>query len=374
MCGFVALTEGCSSPTGQDVCASLTHRGPDSCGHIRLGSIRMEMHFRRLAIVDLEKRSDQPFGDPETGVTLYNGELYNVEELRFLLARRGHRFITTGDTEVMHILLLQPDWLELLGKADGMFAFLAVSPNGSIRYGRDRSGIKPLYEALSSTGRLLGVASEIAPLREAGVVRAVDTTAVAAAAMFLWVPPPASGWQDCKQVEAGSVVELFAGRDERGVWQLPALAASDSNGDVRQSVRESLLRQVNADVPVALLLSGGLDSSWLACELVDMGLHVPLLSARFLHRSGRAAEPFEDDAPFAQRVAQTLGQTPIWFDLDERCLQHIPDMVDAVEQPFGDPAAIALLGLSKAASMHAKVLLSGIGVEEVFLGYERYRA
>jgi asparagine synthase (glutamine-hydrolysing) len=332
----------------------------------------VELHFRRLAIVDLDQRSDQPFGDPKTAVTVYNGEIYNAEDLRSLLSSRGHRFVTSGDTEVIHVLLQQPDWLQLLGKVDGMYAFVVVSSDGWIRYGRDRSGIKPLYEALSTSGRLLGLASAITPLREAGVVREVDTIAVAAAAMFLWVPPPATGWRDCQQVEPGSVVSVRVGGNERRVSWLPAL--EPGHGDIRQAVQESLFRQVQADVPVALLLSGGLDSSWLAYELADMGIRMPFLSARFVQRENGGAEPFEEDAPYAERIAQSLGQSPIWLDLDERCLRHIPSMVDTVEQPFGDPAAITLRGLCDVAARHAKVVLSGIGVEEIFLGYERYQA
>lgn len=373
MCGFVVLIDRNTPTDGHDVCSAISHRGPDSCGHayVRSASIRLDLHFRRLAIVDLDARSDQPFGDEESGITLYNGELYNADELRRELADRGHHFRTSGDTEVVHVLLQQHDWQELLAQADGMYAFVALSPEGAIRYGRDRCGIKPLYEAFSHSGKLLGLSSEIAPLRQAGVVGDVDEVSVAAAAMFLWVPPPATGWRGCRQVAAGSVVSKAAGADDLEIWNLPTLA---SGGDIRQSVRESLRRQVHADVPVALLLSGGLDSSWLAYELAEMGLRVPLLSARFAQRATQTAEPFEADAPYAARVAHSLGQAATWFDLDDRVLQHIPHMVDAVEQPFGDPAAIALMGLSRAASEHAKVLLSGIGVEEVFLGYERYQA
>lgn len=372
MCGFVVLCGHTSTRRGHDVCESISHRGPDSCGHVTLGAPAVEMHFRRLAIRDLDRRSDQPFGDPAVGVTVYNGELYNIEELRDLLAARGYQFSTSGDTEVMHALLSQPDWRVLLGRADGMYAFVRVDADGSLRFGRDRAGIKPLYQALATDGRLLGLASEIAPLRQAGMVREVDVVAVAASAMFLWVPPPATGWHGCQQVEPGSVTQVDTGTGVHHVFRIPDLGSGDP--DIRNAVRSSLRRQVQADVPVALLLSGGLDSTWLAYELAAMDIEVPFLSARFVHRAGGHAEPFQDDAPYAKRVAEELGRSPVWFDVGDSSLREIPAMVDAVEQPFGDPAAIALLGLSRAAADHATVLLSGLGVEEVFLGYQRYQA
>ena len=373
MCGFlVATTERAD---GTDACADIAHRGPDALGHLQIDAgVPLSLHFRRLAIVDLDPRSDQPFGDRRRGVLLYNGEIYNADELRLVLKRRGVAFHTRGDTEVLYELLLQPDWSKLLDRVDGMFSFVLVVA-GELRYGRDRFGVKPLYEAVSSNGNLLGLSSQVAALKAAGILGGVDPGAVAASAMFLWVPPPATGWRGCALVEPGTVwTRSGVDAPPRLAWRAPTATAA-AVPDLAEAVRLSLARQVQADVPVALLLSGGLDSSWLAVELSRAGHEeIPLLAARQAAGLTAGAEPFQEDAPFAERVATSLGRQVQWSDLNVDLLGAIPEMVAALEQPFGDPAAITLMRLSDAAAERATVLLSGVGVEELFLGYERYQA
>ncbi len=376
MCGFVLTVGRPFAPEDSDICDAIAHRGPDSCGHLELGdgAWAAKLHFRRLAIVDLQPRSDQPFALGESGTLLYNGEIYNAADVRATLRERGIRFSTTGDTEVMHAVLRQDDWLALLSTVDGMYSFAFINGRGVLRYGRDRLGIKPLYEARDAAGRLLGLASELEPLRRAGVIGDVDQVAVAASVMFLWVPPPASGWRAVRATEPGTITTQLLSQETESPTVSTLGDPPAFLGGIRAAVRLSLRRQVEADVPVALLLSGGLDSTWLAYELAEMGLDVPLLSARSTRGSRTAYEPFQDDAPYAARVAEALGRSVTWFELDDRVLSGIPAMVATMEQPFADPAAISLLGLSQAARQEATVLLSGVGVEELFLGYERYRA
>ena len=376
MCGFVVLLNRPVPhwPSRPDLCTALGHRGPDASGHMDLdgASWHAELHFRRLAVVDLDPRSDQPFGSPERGVMVYNGEIYNAPQLRAVLRRRQVTFATEGDTEVLYELLLQPDAPRLLDQVDGMFAFALVMPDGEVRYGRDRLGVKPLYEASDSAGRLVALASEIEPLRAAGLTGDADAVAVAQGAMFLWTPPPRTGWQRVRAVSAGTVLSRGpAGYDEASAWW-EAGAVSPAE-DIGAAVRESVARQVRADVTVGLLLSGGLDSSWLGVEMVREGFTGPALAARTRNASA-TAEPFEDDAPYAARVARRLGLPLTWVDLDVDVLRRIPELVTTMEVPFGDPAAVALMQLSRAARDEATVLLSGLGVEELFLGYERYQA
>ncbi|MCX5090342.1 asparagine synthase (glutamine-hydrolyzing) [Streptomyces sp. NBC_00365] len=373
MCGFVVVLN--RGAAGCDPCTTIEHRGPDSSGHQDLHGPdwHASLHFRRLAIVDVGPRSDQPFGDAERGFLVYNGEIYNVPQMRSTLRSRGVRFTTEGDTEVLYELLLQPDAAGLLGQVDGMFAFVQVLPDGQVRYGRDRLGIKPLYVASDASGGVVALASEVAPLRAIGLADHVDPVAVAQGAMFLWTPPPRTGWLGVRAAPIGSVHCLRPPRYARPrlVWQAEDTAPAQ---DIGEAVRESVRRQVRADVPVGLLLSGGVDSTWLGVELHRAGFSGPVFSAReALPREG-SAEPFEGDAPYAERVARRLGVPPHWVDLDVDVLRQIPEMVSAMELPFGDPAAIALMRLARAARDEATVLLSGVGVEEIFLGYERYQA
>ncbi|MGW0206741.1 asparagine synthase (glutamine-hydrolyzing) [Streptomyces sp. NPDC003233] len=377
MCGFVVLLNR-SAPhrpsSHPDLCAALAHRGPDASGHLDLdgGNWHAELHFRRLAIVDLDPRSDQPFGSPERGVLVYNGEIYNAPHLREVLRKRHVRFTTAGDTEVLYELLLQPDAPRLLDQMDGMFAFALLLPDGELRYGRDRLGIKPLYEAVDTMGRTVALASEIEPLRAAGLAGDADPVAVAQGAMFLWTPPPRTGWQRVRAVPIGTVLSRRAtGCDPASPWWRAGAATPPE--DIGTAVRESVARQVRADVTVGLLLSGGLDSSWLGVEMIRDGFAGPALAAR-PRNAAATTEPFEDDAPYAARVARRLGLPLTWVDLDVDVLRLIPELVTTMEVPFGDPAAVTLMQLSRAASGEATVLLSGLGVEELFLGYERYQA
>ncbi|MFJ5530152.1 asparagine synthetase B family protein [Streptomyces sp. NPDC093261] len=377
MCGFVLLLNQAArhrTPSDPDPCAVLAHRGPDADGHLDLdgGDWRAELHFRRLAVVDLDPRSDQPFGTPERGALVYNGEIYNAPRLRELLRGRGAVFTTEGDTEVLYELLLQPDAPGLLDQVDGMFAFALVLPDGEVRYGRDRLGVKPLYAASDAGGRLAALASEIEPLRAAGLAGDADPVAVAQGAMFLWTPPPRTGWQRVRAVPAGTVLAARApGYDEVSVhWRAGAAAPA---ADIGAAVRTSVARQLRADVTVGLLLSGGLDSTWLGVEMARHGFAGPSFAAR-PRTTAAGAEPFEDDAPYAARVARRLGLPLTWVDLDVDVLRRIPELVATTEVPFGDPAAVVLMQLSQAARGEATVLLSGLGVEELFLGYERYQA
>ncbi|MDQ0762566.1 asparagine synthase (glutamine-hydrolyzing) [Streptomyces canus] len=377
MCGFLVLLNGAARSRSRslpDPCEALAHRGPDASGHLALvgPGWRAVLHFRRLAVVDLDPRSGQPFGSPERGVLVYNGEVYNAPYLRELLRGRHVRFTTEGDTEVLYELLLQPDAPQLLDEVDGMFAFALVLPDGEVRYGRDRLGVKPLYVAVDAAGDMVGLASEIEPLRAAGLTGGADPVAVAQGAMFLWTPPPRTGWQRVSSVPAGTVLSRRApGYDEASAWwRAPALAPA---ADIAAAVRESVARQVRADVKVGLLLSGGLDSTWLGVELLREGFTGPAFSARS-RTAVPGTEPFEEDAPYAARVADELGLPLAWVDLDVDVLRRIPELVTTMELPFGDPAAVALMQLSRAARDEATVLLSGLGVEELFLGYERYQA
>ncbi|MCF1506626.1 asparagine synthetase B family protein [Streptomyces glomeratus] len=353
---------------------ALAHRGPDADGHLDLdgGSWHAELHFRRLAVVDLASRSNQPFGTPERGVLVYNGEIYNAPQLRELLRGRRVAFTTEGDTEVLYELLLQPDAPRLLDEVDGMFAFALVLPDGEVRYGRDRLGVKPLYTASDAAGRLVALASEIEPLRAAGLAGEADPVAVAQGAMFLWTPPPRTGWQRIRAVPTGTMLATRAPRyDEVSPrWRAGPTGPAE---DIGTAVRVSVARQLRADVRVGLLLSGGLDSTWLGVEMARHGFSGPSFAAR-PSTPAVGGEPFEDDAPYAARVARRLSLPLTWVDLDVDVLRRIPELVVATEVPFGDPAAVVLLQLARAARGKATVLLSGLGVEELFLGYERYQA
>ncbi|MGW1757717.1 asparagine synthase (glutamine-hydrolyzing) [Streptomyces mirabilis] len=378
MCGFVVLLNRSAQfppSSSADPCTALAHRGPDASGHLNIHGPdwHAALHFRRLAVVDLDQRSDQPFGSPDRGVMVYNGEIYNAPQLRETLRKRHVAFTTEGDTEVLYELLLQPDASRLLDQVDGMFAFVLVLPDGELRYGRDRLGVKPLYAASDGAGRLAALASEIEPLRAARLAGDADAVAVAQGAMFLWTPPPRTGWQRVRVVPAGTVL---AQRPPRYVHTSPWWQAGPVSpaGNIGAAVQESVARQVHADVPVGLLLSGGLDSTWLGVELARKGFTGPAFAARSGRSAAASAEPFEDDAPYAARVARWLGVPLTWVDLDVDVLRRIPELVTTMELPFGDPAAFALMQLSRAARSEATVLLSGLGVEELFLGYERYQA
>jgi asparagine synthase (glutamine-hydrolysing) len=336
------------------------HRGPDSAG--RWEDDRVGLAMRRLAIIDVEG-GDQPVFD-ESGaiVVVANGEIYNYRELRAGLAARGHTLRTEGDVEVV------PHLYEEYGDAcfehlRGMFAVaLWDARRGALLLARDRFGIKPLYVAETPHGPAF--ASEIAPLLELGVERETSLQALADYLTLGYVPGPQTALAAVQRIEPGTVVTYENGsRTSRRYWQLGPPQEERPLEDV---LAEAVRLHLRSDVPLALLLSGGLDSSLIASFAAEeLGEPPRTFSVGF----GDAAY---DELHAARAVADALGSRHEEVAVRPDAAHDLPQIVARLEEPLADSSAIPLWYVCRAVGAEVKVGLAGDGGDEIFGGYSRY--
>lgn len=356
---------------------ALRPRGPDGAGVVAHG--RVAFGHRRLKIIDLSERGQQPMEDPELGLTIvFNGCIYNHKALREALAGRGYRFFSASDTEV--ILKAYHAWgTGCVERLNGMFAFaIHDRDTGRVFLARDRLGIKPLY--YTKTPGALRFASTLPALLEASKRRPdVDPTALHHYLTFHSVVPAPrtilSGY--AKLPPATTVVfEPYGTFRERCYWR-PVYERDGGGADeseVRDAVLEHLQRAVErrlvADVPVGVLLSGGVDSSLLVALLARAGLHeFDTFSIGFESAGGEEGDEFR----YSDLVAERFGTRHHKIRVDAKTLlEHLPACVEAMSEPMVSHDNIGFFLLGKYVSEHVKVVQSGQGADEVFGGYHWY--
>ncbi len=355
---------------------SLAPRGPDGDGLWSAGGVGL-VH-RRLAIIDLSERGAQPMADEALGLTVaFNGCIYNHRELRAELEAGGAVFASDADTEVL--LKGWAAWGEgMLDRLAGMFAFALVEASGRVVLARDRLGVKPLYLA-GEDGGPLRFASTLPALVAAG---RVDTTVdpVALHHYLSWhsvVPAPRTILRGARKLPPATVlvVEPDGTRRERVYWDPPfardeAHAPADWADAVREATRVAVRRRMVADVPVGILLSGGLDSSLIVALLAEEGQRgLATFSVGFPDAGGREGDEFE----FSDLVAERFGTDHHQIRVEpERLLPALPRAVEAMSEPMVSHDAVAFWLLSEEVAHHRKVVQSGQGADEVFGGYYWY--
>jgi asparagine synthase (glutamine-hydrolysing) len=361
VCGILGLAAaGPVDPARVDAVELMHHRGPDGEGRYASGPIALAA--RRLAIIDLET-GDQPLAN-EAGdvVCVLNGEIYNYRELRSELTAAGHVFRSQGDVEVVpHLYEEHGD--AFLERLRGMFALaLWDERRGRLLVARDRFGIKPLY--LAEVDGALAFASEIRPLLALGAGTEPDPQAIADYFAFGYVPGEATGLATVRRLLPGHALVWEDGRTRRLEWWRPEPSRdlTELDGTLREAVRLHL----RSDVPLAVLLSGGLDSS-LVAALAASELDEPLntFSVGF-------ADPELDERSHARAVAEAIGSNHEEVVVEARVAADLPEVAARLEQPLADPAAIPLWYLSRAVAGAVKVALAGDGGDEAFGGYSRY--
>ncbi len=369
MCGFVGVVApGAQSRFGGRVRAAalrLSHRGPDSEGFFEDGDC--VLGFRRLAILDLE-HGHQPMRGADGSILVCNGEIYNFRELAAALP--PGRLRTRSDAEVA-LATLEREGAAALTRFDGMFALARWDPRRrTLLLARDRLGIKPLYHA--RLGDAFVFASEIRALLALGVRAAANPEAIDVHATFLWNPGPETAFSGILRLPPGTALELRDGNARSSRYWRMAPSPVSGRADpvaVREAVVSDVRRQLVSDVPVGLLLSGGLDSSFIACALPEGTVRRAYTLA--FPRRDLSNDIVRDETRYARLAAQARGielvEVPLEFST-ERFLRA----VRAIEEPVGDPAAIATIALSSRAE--EKVLLSGMGGDELWGGYPRFRA
>jgi asparagine synthase (glutamine-hydrolysing) len=357
----------------------IAHRGPDAGGVWSHEGERVSLHLghRRLSIIDLSTAADQPFS--KGNLTLvYNGELYNFKELRAELAASGASFDTASDTEV--VLEAWRHWgPDALKRFRGMFAFaLADTTTGELVLARDPLGIKPLLYLERGEGVVF--ASELKALTTAlGSELRIDTGAMVASMLYYWVPEQRCSIQGVQKLPAGSWARFRPGSkpEVSSYWRVQDAAAEAAGrpaADLRAVIEESVAAHLVADVPVSSFLSGGLDSSIITVLAHKDSANVDAYTITFRPEDQRL-EAMPDDAVYARKVAKQFGINLHEIEIAPNIVDLLPRMVDILDEPIGDPAAINTLLMCEAARERGvKVILSGMGADELFGGYRKHLA
>jgi asparagine synthase (glutamine-hydrolysing) len=350
--------------------ASLVHRGPDSGGEYIDGPVGLAA--RRLSIIDLAG-GDQPMASEDGScVVVQNGEIYNYPELRHELEREGHTFRTHCDTEV-HLHLYERYGPEYARRLRGMFA--AAIWDASARrlvLVRDRYGIKPLY--YRDTGDVLEFASELRALPRGEI----DLDALEAFLAFNSIPAPYSIFRDTRKLPAGHLlvwnegggmeIARYARPGPVPVEELRGDDEAELVEELRARLRDSVRAHLLSDVPVGVLLSGGVDSAVLAALAAQ---ETP--EAVHTFTIGFAERSFDERAD-ARLVAERYGTNhhELLVRPDPRLL--LPALAEAFDEPFADSSALPTYLVAQLAAEHVKVALSGEGGDELFGGYYTYAA
>jgi asparagine synthase (glutamine-hydrolysing) len=386
MCGFAGVVAWderyrTSRETLATMSAAVAHRGPDGEGSFfnhekEIGGRgpQCAMAFRRLAILDLDERANQPFGI-EGKTLVFNGEIYNFRELRKELSgiRPEYAWRTSGDTEVLG--LAYAVWGEkCLDRLNGMFAFAVWDEEKrELFLARDRMGQKPLYVAMPQG---LGAAGAIAFASEISALRClpwfdseIDRTALGEYLRFGYIGNERSIYRSVRKLAPAMWQRYSEGKQAGGCYFSPneISAEAGTGASVRSRVVRAVGRQLVADVPVGCFLSGGIDSSIVALAMKEAGQNVFTFSIGF-------KDARYDETQFAAEVADHLRTSHRQFTVEPDAAADLMALARVYGEPFGDSSALPTHYLCRETRRHVKVALSGDGGDELFGGYDRYRA
>ena len=362
----------------QRMTARLERRGPDHGGSYSDGPLGFG--HRRLAIIDLSAHANQPMVDQELGLSLvFNGTIYNFPELRRELQQAGYHFFSSGDSEV--IIKAFHAWGEAcVERFHGMFAFAIWDQQQKRLFlARDRLGIKPLYYTVDRN-RFRFASNTQALLSGGGVDTDIDPVSLHFQfTLHAVVPAPNTILKGVRKLAPGHslTVDMQGGQIERSYWYFPATRPEQpiSDGEWLELIHDALRSAVRtrnkiADVPVGVLLSGGLDSSLLVALLAEVGVSdLRTFSVGFEDHPDEKGSEFEYSDPVAQRY-QTRHRK--FLVPNSEVLQRLPEAVDAMAEPMFGQDAVAFYLLSEQVSKEVKVVQSGQGADEVFGGYFWY--
>jgi asparagine synthase (glutamine-hydrolysing) len=382
MCGFAGeIRFGGPADVGAvaRMAEIMSDRGPDGSGVWASGPVALA--HRRLKIIDLSECGGQPMTDPELGLTIvFNGCIYNYPELREELSREGYRFFSTSDTEVL--LKAYHRWGEdFVDHLLGMFAFCIVErDSGRAILGRDRLGIKPLY--LADVGGALRFASTLpALLTGGGVDTSIDPVALHHYMMFhAVVPAPYTILSGVRRLAPATllVVETDGRRRSVRYWDPPfardpaheGMTPGDWQDAVLAALRVAVERRMVSDVPVGVLLSGGIDSSVIVGLLAELGQKdLQTFSVGFESVGGIAGDEFE----FSDLIADHYQTDHHKISVSSaEMLPALDGAISAMSEPMVSHDVVAFYLLSREVAKHVKVVQSGQGADEIFAGYDWY--
>ncbi len=368
ICGFAGLK---NDALLRAMAARLEHRGPDEDGFFSEAD-RVALGMRRLRVIDLSTGSQPVFNEDRSVAVVFNGEIYNFRELRAELEAKGHRFRTNTDTEVL-VHLYEERGEEFPRLLRGMFAFaLWDSGERKLMLARDQFGIKPLFYA--QAGGKLFFASEIKSLLLAEEISGgLDPAALDAYFARLYIPAPLTAYRDIKKLEPAFTFVLKDGRTKLSrYWEpprgFPALSERDCLEGVDDLLGRSVKEQLVSDVPLGLLLSGGMDSSTLLYYMTRPGSGPARTFT--VGYSGRDAA-FSETGParlLAERFGSVHEETIV--SPDPRAVME--KLAAQFDEPFADASAIPTYLVTREARKKVTVALTGVGGDELFGGYPRH--
>src|SRR6266852_4468240 len=373
MCGICGIASPVGPPDPEQLAAmsaSLVHRGPDSGGEHFAGTVAIAA--RRLSIIDLAGGDQTITREDGSCTVVQNGEIYNFPELRGELERDGHTFHTRCDTEV-HLHLYERHGPDFARRLRGMFA-VAIwdARRRRLVLARDRYGIKPLY--YRHVGGVLEFASELRALPRGEI----DLDALEAFLAFNSIPSPYSIFREIRKLPAGHVlvweedgavqIERYARPGPVPIEELRTDDEAELIEELRARLRDSVRAHLLSDVPVGVLLSGGVDSAALAALAAQE-------SSETVHTFtiGFAERSFDERAD-ARRVAELYGTNHHELLVQPDPTLLLPALAEAFDEPFADSSALPTYLVSQLAAEHVKVALSGEGGDELFGGYYTYAA
>jgi asparagine synthase (glutamine-hydrolysing) len=392
MCGICGEMSFAARPVDERALVAMTdtirHRGPDHGAIYRSDDGETGLGFRRLSIIDLSATANQPIGNEDGSIQLvFNGEIYNFQELRKGLVERGHAFRSNSDSEVI-VHLYEELGDRAIDRLDGMFALaLWDGRQQRLLLARDRAGKKPLY-TYSSGDRVVFASEPKALLGHPDLHIEVDVEAIPYYFLYGYVPHPQTIYRGIRHVEPGTVVSFDrAGqRTDRRYWQLTfagvrlkpdATSKADTTlhsrteaaARVRELVTAAVERRLVADVPLGAFLSGGLDST-IIVGLMSQLMREPVRTFSL----GFEGDSDFDETGIARATAARFGTRHTEFKVKPSAIDLLDTLVYHHDGPFADSSAIPTYLVSKLTREHVTVALTGDGGDEVFAGYLRFGA
>jgi len=376
MCGIVGFVNAGERPADREVVERMNrciiHRGPDEDGFFVDKNVAMAM--RRLSIIDLAGGQQPIPNQSRTKWIVFNGEIYNYQQLRTEMEDRGHVFATRSDTEVIVKLYdeLGPDCLQHLR---GMFAIAIWDQKDmSLFLARDRVGKKPILYSHQTNGDLIFGSEFTAVLGHPSVTREVDMQAIDSFMSYLCVPAPQTAFKAIRKLEPGHWLRWKGGKVETHRYWLPdfskkiKITEPEAIEETTRIIRESTKLRMISEVPLGAFLSGGVDSSVVVALMAQESLTpVKTFSIGF-------EEQDFSELKYARKVAEHVGAEYNEFIVRPDAVEILPTLVEHYGEPYADSSAIPTYYVSKETRKHVTVALNGDGGDESFAGYERYMA
>jgi asparagine synthase (glutamine-hydrolysing) len=370
--GFSGLGPDAEETT-KKMCSVMVHRGPDDEGYYFDHKVALGM--RRLSIIDLVT-GHQPISNEDKSVwVVYNGEIYNFPELRDQLLQKGHRFATKSDTEVI-VHLYEEEGEDFVLRLNGMFAIaLWDLKSNTLILARDRMGIKPLH--YWQTDNTLVFSSEIKSILQAGYPRELDFDGMSRFFTFEYIPAPQTIFKGIKKLLPGHMIVVHNSMIQvKPYWDVKhengpnTIASEDAMlEEIYQRLKESVKKRLISDVPLGIFLSGGMDSSSITALMSEVAVSkVKTFSIGF-------KEETFNELGYAKIVADRFQTDHQEFVVESNLVQElVPRLIEYLDEPLADASIIPTYIISKLARQYVTVALAGEGGDELFAGYDTYKA